>query len=127
MSDYPFEIAETTTMVPKEAIDLTLPARNDSLRRIPESDQLVQDPVVLRLLESQQVELAETREQLLRSRNTVSKLEGLVGSLKSIILHMDNEKGRALLTGEIAAIGSSSIRRASHVRRTAGDGKEEKE
>jgi len=46
----------------------------------------------------------ESQKALKDSQAVVMKLSGLVGSLKSIILHMDPEKGRALLKGEIAAM-----------------------
>jgi len=46
----------------------------------------------------------QSQESIHRLQTVISKLSGLVGSLKSIILHMDPERGRAMLKGEIAAM-----------------------
>ena len=56
------------------------------------------------LLREAYVNRKESQQALKDSQAVVMKLSGLVGSLKSIILHMDPEKGRALLKGEIAAM-----------------------
>ena len=55
-------------------------------------------------LEALQGQLDAKQEALERSQSTCQRLEGLVGSLKSVILHLDPVQGRKALQGEIAAM-----------------------
>lgn len=55
-------------------------------------------------LKQSQENLQRTNQQLEASRAHISKLEGLIGSLKSGILHLSPEEGQQFLLGEIAAM-----------------------
>lgn len=94
-----------------ESLDASLTSSSSTFGRnlIPVSAEILSTPLpptdccedLLRELAFTQTQLQSEVEH---AQAVVSKLTGLIGSLKSVILHMDPEKGKHILTGEIAAM-----------------------